>query len=118
MFGLYDRARQAAADLNEVLGAVASAPGQAPGAVPGPSPGQPPQLGPLPRAPGPQGTAQSAPQGPQMQRPNPLQMMGSFKSPPLAAALQGPQGAMGHPAASRPIGFAEGGFVVRAPNRG
>ncbi len=78
----------------------------------------PPALGPQPPAPaGPQGQPSMGALGGGMpqQRPamSPLQAMPSFKSPPMAAALQAAEGMKGHPAMNRPTGFAEGGFVVK-----
>lgn len=87
----------------------------------GAPPAQPSQgAAPLPPSLSPQG---GAPQGalsmgggpmPE-QRPamSPLQAVPSFKSPPVQAALQGGEGIKGHPAMTKPVGFARGGFVVR-----
>jgi hypothetical protein len=47
------------------------------------------------------------PQGP---APSPLQGLPSFKSPPLAAFLQGPKGQLAQ--TSKPVGFARGGLAM------
>lgn len=99
-------------DIAEALGAMQGA--QQPPAAPLAPP--PPQLMPQPQG-QPQGMQQgplSAPQPQPMQRPaaSPLQGMPSFRSPPMAATLQAAEGMKGHPALNRPMGFAEGGFVV------
>jgi len=65
--------------------------------------------------PGPQGAlgASSPGGGPAANKTDPLQMLSSFRSPPMAAALQGAEGMKGHPSlAAKPVGFAHGGFVV------
>lgn len=99
-----ERAR-AAWDLREALGLSGGEPlpprepqTQPPGPLPPPLR---PQPAPMPGQP--QGALSTG-----MPRPgvSPLQAMGSFKSPPVAAALQGAVGREG------PVGFADGGFVV------
>lgn len=87
----------------------AAAPQGHPQPQPMPQPGQQPPMGAL---------AASMPGGPggmPQQRPamSPLQAVPSFRSPPMQAALQGAEGIKGHPALNKPVGFAEGGFVVR-----
>ena len=65
--------------------------------------------------PAPQGAlgASSPGGGPAANKTDPLQMLSSFRSPPMAAALQGAEGMKGHPSlAAKPVGFAHGGFVV------
>lgn len=105
MYGLIERSQRAAADLSEALGV-----GQAPPQVP---------LTPLPSAsptqmpPGAFGVPPPGQLPANLQHPSPLVTMSDFKSPPVAAALQGPQGVMGHPAMQQqPTGFARGGFAV------
>lgn len=100
-----ERAR-AAMDLAEALGLSGGEPLPPQG---GPQPSQPmPQ--PAPQHPGMPGRPQGALSagGMPQQRPalSPLQTMSDFRSPPVAAALQGAVGREG------PIGFADGGFVV------
>ena len=116
------RARNAAQDLSEAL-AVGQNPmaGQPPGAppmgAPPPSPpggapmgappmGAPPMGGASPNMPPrPPGALQGA-----AQAPSPLQGLPSFKSPPLAAFLQGPHGQTAQ--TSKPVGFAKGGLAM------
>ena len=109
------RAREAAQNLAEALAVgqkplagAPPAPQGAPMAGPAQPPGPPPgALAPRPPMPGPQ--PGMAPPGP---HPSPLQGLPSFKSPPLASFLQGPQGATAQTA--KPVGFAKGGLVMAA----
>ncbi len=83
------------------------------------TPPAPPQPGALAQAPQQQPAQQGAlgasspGGGPAANKTDPLQMLSSFRSPPMAAALQGAEGMKGHPSlAAKPVGFAHGGFVV------
>ena len=94
--GLAQRTQATAADIAEALSV--SAPPAQPAAQPAPAaPGLPP--------PSPNGLAVQPP--PRDPGASMLGTMTDFKSPPLAAALQGARGREG------PTGFARGGFVVR-----
>lgn len=99
------RAQRAAQDIAEALSLNPVAPPQAaqPPPVGAPQPAPAPAG---PRAP-PPGSPGLTPSGMPAQRPamSPLQAMPSFKSAPMAAALQGAAGREG------PIGFAAGGYV-------
>jgi len=99
--------QKAAMDIAEAISVVQMTPPAAPqpGAL---AQAPPPQ-------PAPQGAlgASSPAEGPAANKADPLQMLSSFRSPPMAAALQGGEGMKGHPAlAAKPVGFAHGGFVV------
>lgn len=113
---LRDQVRlKAAQDIAEALSFSGGEPLPPPTPRPAPPPLQPrPQM--PPGMPQPQGALSMAqgPGGMPAQPPamSPLQMMPSFRSPPMAAALQGAEGMKGHPGLNRPVGFAEGGFVV------
>jgi hypothetical protein len=104
---------KAAQDIAEALGV-----GAQPAAPPAPVAPLPAALAPRPpiqpgMPPGmpPQGALQMG--QPQAPRPiSPLQNFPVFRSPPMQAALQGPQGMQGHPAMTQQTGFARGGFVV------
>ena len=96
--------QKAAMDIAEAISVVQMTPPQ-PGAL-----AQAPQ-----QQPAPQGAlgASSPGGGPAANKTDPLQMLSSFRSPPMAAALQGAEGMKGHPSlAAKPVGFAHGGFVV------
>lgn len=100
---------RAAQDMAEVLGGLSGG-DPMPAAPPQPLPAPLRPQGPPGMPPGPGGRPQGALQMGQlpasMQRPSPLQTMHDFKSPPVAAALQGAVGREG------PVGFSDGGFVV------
>lgn len=103
---LLHRAARAAQDLREALSLGAPAPEW--GGEPMPSQALQPLPAPLAQhPPTPPGAPQGALSAP-LQRPalSPLQTMSDFRSPPVAAALQGAVGREG------PVGFADGGFVV------
>lgn len=113
---LFDRAQRAAQDISEALavGAQPLATPQAPvtpqqGLAPPVTQGMPPQ-GALGQPNPSQGALGAMPAvRPAM---SPLQNIPSFRLPPLAATLQGPQGMQGHPAMTKPVGFAKGGLAV------
>jgi len=98
--------QKAARDIAEAIGVVQMTPQPPqPGALTQTPPAQPAQQGAL--------NASSPTGGPAANKTDPLQMLSSFKSPPMAAALQGAEGMKGHPAVNaKPVGFAHGGFVV------
>ena len=104
MYGLIERIQRAGADISEALSVGAPPVSGAPSTPVGPTPPPPP-------APPPQGAlgAGRPPPQPMPQGRNPLTVMTDFKSPPLAAVLQGPRG---QESQMRPIGFARGGLAV------
>ena len=129
-FSLSSRIKDAAEQLSEATAPFAPPAGAPPpeggppmgGAPPmgmppmgGPSMGMPPPMG-MPRPPGlppgmpPPGMPRSPTMPPQGPAPSPLQGLPSFKSPPLAAFLQGPKGQLAQ--TSKPVGFARGGLAM------